>query len=981
MNNRTRTARWGKRLVIIASLALCVGMGTTQALAAVDTTSNNFTMIAPDGGITGGTNDVYFTWDGTKLTSVTPSGQVPNATISSETPFFGVPWTAHDVAIYGSGIYTVYTDCDAGSPGCGAGTPITFTVGSGQLGVHMLFDWGGNGNIDVVDLWVPAAAFAPSPLYAGPDGGTNPADKVWDWMSSDWDGDGYNGYGMVDGPFAAFNANFNMMGVIICACDDGDPCTTDSCDLGTGSCVYTNAPDNTSCNDGDYNECTLGVCLSGICQPGLSLDCNDNNLCTTDNCDPEMGCYYTAKTCNDANGCTTDSCDPATGNCVYANNANPCILDGVSCMQGACSGGNCALGATRRMCDDNNSCTDDSCDDATFHCVNTNKADLTSCDDSNACTLNDLCTAGSCAGTPTEDCMVHGRLMVEAGSYFCMGAAYPSGNCVALTAGVDGGVVLGEYQRGQFDVVDPAKPDVCGNNAGSGIGTGYGLTDIGGPQAIAQPFGFFGSPTYISTNPVSWQACNAHPVSSAQTGAIIPANGCLKITADMSAWEVYWNGSVFEQGPRKTAGVPLNATGRLCPDNTYRLTWPALIVGGPFSGVTGYWLLVGHHIQCDVSTCDDGNVCTDDSFDAENCLCVHGNNTASCSDGNACTTGDACSAGICGMLTNCDDGNLCTTDSCDPASGNCSHTFNTDGCDDLDACTVNDTCSGGVCAGTAANCDDADDCTADSCDPATGCVHTSNAASCDDNNTCTTGDICSNGVCAGTPIICDDGNVCTTDSCNPATGCVNTAINCTDNNACTIDSCNPTTGCAYSPLPVFSDNNPCTDDSCDPATGAPVYTSNTSLCNDGLFCTSNDTCSNGVCVGGADPCTGNTACNEATDHCDTVCQKTALIRGGGQSPNNVDLQIQTLFTVTNDGCVLGSTTGTVTVSVGSVVSVDCHQGKGPNATSGTWNGVAIPKDTPLSIVCPTVGEAGKLVITNKDAAGGKDTDRVTILVQ
>jgi len=95
----------------------------------------------------------------------------------------------------------------------------------------------------------------------------------------------------------------------------------------------------------------------------------------------------------------------------------------------------------------------------------------------------------------------------------------------------------------------------------------------------------------------------------------------------------------------------------------------------------------------------------------------------------------------------------------------------------------------------------------------------------------------------------------------------------------------------------------------------------------------------------------------------------------------VDLQIQTLFTVTNDGCVLGSTTGTVTVSVGSVVSVDCHQGKGPNATSGTWNGVAIPKDTPLSIVCPTVGEAGKLVITNKDAAGGKDTDRVTILVQ
>ncbi len=178
----------------------------------VNSGNNNFTMIDPNNGLVGGTNDVHFTWDRTTKTAVAVSGQVSNATISSPCPFFGSTWTAHDVAVYGPGTYTVYAGCSAGSPGCGIGTPITFTVGQGELGGHMLFNWTTNKDIDVVDIWTPHAAFGKSPMQTGAGGcGVGDPAKVWDLMSKDWDGDGVNGKGMVDGPFKNFNANFNLM--------------------------------------------------------------------------------------------------------------------------------------------------------------------------------------------------------------------------------------------------------------------------------------------------------------------------------------------------------------------------------------------------------------------------------------------------------------------------------------------------------------------------------------------------------------------------------------------------------------------------------------------------------------------------------------------------------------------------------------------------------------------------------------------------
>ena len=101
------------------------------------------------------------------------------------------------------------------------------------------------------------------------------------------------------------------------------------------------------------------------------------------------------------------------------------------------------------------------------------------------------------------------------------------------------------------------------------------------------------------------------------------------------------------------------------------------------------------------------------------------NTAAPCSDGSACTTGDVCADGICvgGAAPTCDDGNVCTDDSCNAALG-CVHVNNTAPCSDGNACTTGDVCSGGSCVvGAALDCDDGDACTQDSCDEATGCGH------------------------------------------------------------------------------------------------------------------------------------------------------------------------------------------------------------------------------------------------------------------
>ena len=208
-----------KKTLIATALVALMGVGSAQAAqvsasgyaleSSANTTGNNFTMLDGSGGFVGGSNNVSMTWDGTVFTDnsdYTGPGGASNMTLSSPDAFFGLQWTAHSIQVFAPGSYSF--DATAGGGAAETGT-LDLTVGSGQLGAHMLFNWGSNQNIDVVVLWDANGVFGNN---AGQQTLTGTAE--WDSVSVDGDGDGIPGTGMpAGGPFADFNANFNLNGI------------------------------------------------------------------------------------------------------------------------------------------------------------------------------------------------------------------------------------------------------------------------------------------------------------------------------------------------------------------------------------------------------------------------------------------------------------------------------------------------------------------------------------------------------------------------------------------------------------------------------------------------------------------------------------------------------------------------------------------------------------------------------------------------
>src|SRR5262249_24851453 len=97
------------------------------------------------------------------------------------------------------------------------------------------------------------------------------------------------------------------------SCSDADGCTADTCIAGP-LCMHAPEPDGFKCAEG--NQCTSGVatCLQGKCNVEPPLNCDDNDKCTSDNCNPNTGCGHTPVDCkDDQHPCDDNKCDPATG--------------------------------------------------------------------------------------------------------------------------------------------------------------------------------------------------------------------------------------------------------------------------------------------------------------------------------------------------------------------------------------------------------------------------------------------------------------------------------------------------------------------------------------------------------------------------------------------------------------------------------------------------------------------------------------------
>jgi hypothetical protein len=428
-------------------------------------------------------------------------------------------------------------------------------------------------------------------------------------------------------------------GTEVLLCNDSNPCTDDTCDPAKG-CL--GVPNVSGCSDG--NACTQNdQCLGGKCTGGPPLLCDDGNLCNgQESCDPATGCKTGAPlSCDDGNPCTADSCNPATG-CAHVDSDGACD-DGNACTAGDhCQDGKC-LPAGLADCDDKNFCTTDSCDPAKgcLHLLN-----QAPCDDDNVCTTGDHCHLGEC---------------ISSGSLACNdGNPCTDDSCDAKT-----GCTHTPASAACDDGNACTTGDQCKN--------GWCLP---GPALDC-----------VDGNPCTDDLCD-------------PDEGCLFVN---------------NQAP--------------CDDGNACTDGDACGNGACQPGVA--------------LDCDDSNPCTDDACDPQT-GCTHAFNSVPCTDLSACTTNEFCHLGICGggVAVSCDDENVCTDDSCAPALG-CLHDANAADCDDGDACTVDDSCSLGSCQpGDALDCDDGNECTEDSCDPDIGCAHApvANDTPCLPDGTCQAGE-------------------------------------------------------------------------------------------------------------------------------------------------------------------------------------------------------------------------------------------------
>ena len=577
-------------------------------------------------------------------------------------------------------------------------------------------------------------------------------------------------------------------------CDDGLPCTVDSCDTALG-CMHVAAAAGAACDDG--NLCTTGdSCQGGACVKAGDLNCEDGLPCTTGSCSPASGCAQTPndaacsdgnpcttgdhcsggacvpqglKDCDDKVACTADSCDTATGNCVHLQ----APMDGAACTDGslctptdACLGGVC-VGSGSLNCDDGNLCTTDSCT-ATLGCGHTPRTG--SCDDGNLCTTGDACQGGTCAATAVIVCndnnpctsdscnLADGKCVFDVSllngtvcsdgdlctqSDSCLGGACKGSNAV-VCAVLDQCHVAGTCAPATGACSNPNKADgmACddGNACTSGEACGAGKC-LGGVS--------------VSCNDniaCTLDSCDA-------------ASGCRHDAAAMN-------------------GVGCN-DGNAC-------TLTDTCAAGTCVGASP--------VTCTaLDQCHVAGTCAPSSGSCSNPSKTDG---VACVDGNACTVGDRCVGGACTStgLLDCTDSDPCTNDFCDQASG-CGHTPNSgNSCNDGNVCTINDTCAAGACIGSANGCDDGNLCTNDSCASGTGCVHTANTAPCEDGDACTLGDLCAGTICkAGAQMVCNDNNVCTAgDYCSAGLCLPGAAISCDDGNACTNDACDAAKGCQYS---------------------------------------------------------------------------------------------------------------------------------------------------------------------------------------
>jgi hypothetical protein len=538
-------------------------------------------------------------------------------------------------------------------------------------------------------------------------------------------------------------------------------------------------------------------------------DCDDDTVCTDDVCGDDGFCLHTpvdnsgsviqvpfdCKSISCEAGrpvATADDRDLPTNPCVDASCNNGTLsevakAEGADCTLGQGTG-ECAMGecivkdcaANQAICDDDNGCTTDACDQQQDECTHAN-----------------LDNEPSASDVP-NDCRVKLCVMGVEQELNDNNDLFDDGNPCTTDTCFDGGPVHTDLPQGT----------VCGNSNGRDLV----CNDMGECVGCNQPTDCAGTDTTCQ-----WRTCDNEicDVGRAPSGTFVQNTGLCT--------ELHCDGSGGTMPANKTQGTN-------CIDGLYCTTASTcnnngncVGTGNPCPGADG-----------------DGDCSETCNENSDNCA---GNdaNLSVCNDGDPCNGTDQCNnGGACSVHS----GNPCAStqnvgpgcnDSCNPANGNCDFPdINTTTCSDGTHCNGAETCNGsGTCVSPGNPCPghDVGPGCADSCNEGSNncSANDANTTSCDNGDFCDGVDTCNGGgtcVSAGNPCASTHnvGPGCN-DSCNPANGSCNfpdiNATTCSDGTYCNgAETCNGSGACVSPGNPCPGDDvGPVCDDSCDEGAG------------------------------------------------------------------------------------------------------------------------------------------------------------------